>query len=84
VPSSREVLWPRDFLPNALPTARVYTYGYDYYKIQKLGHNSTVAIAEDLLRTVYTERKGGPNDRPIIWVVHSVGGLIVKSVGAYI
>jgi len=25
----RKVFWPRDLLPNDIPDARIYTYGYD-------------------------------------------------------
>ncbi|OJJ87138.1 uncharacterized protein ASPGLDRAFT_80025 [Aspergillus glaucus CBS 516.65] len=70
-------LWLRDFLPKKLPQARIFLYGY----------NSNVAIqssaagirdqAQNLLSRLWLERKGCET-RPILFIAHSLGGIVVK------
>ncbi|KAL9105924.1 MAG: hypothetical protein Q9227_008984 [Pyrenula ochraceoflavens] len=79
VPST--VYWPRDLVPLSFPTARVLTYGYDTrirHKFGSAASKSTVYdIAGDFLVALEAERRGQPS-RPVIFVAHSLGGIIVK------
>ena len=73
-------LWLRDFLPYRLPNARILLFGY----------NSNVAIetsaagvneqAINLLNRFSAQRKHVPPQRPIIFISHSLGGIVVKRV----
>lgn len=76
------VCWPRDLLPLVLPDARVLTFGYDAYVARKHGQIAQIDIshhANDLLNALSNERQQyALATRPIIFVVHSLGGLLCK------
>lgn len=73
-------MWLCDFLPVRLPNARILLFGY----------NSNVAIetsaagvndqAVNLLDRFNAQRKQVSLERPIIFVAHSLGGIVVKRV----
>ena len=75
------VYWPRDLIPLAVPNARVLTYGYDTRIRHKLGpprnSNTIYDLASDFLVELEAERHTKPS-RPILFIVHSLGGIIVK------
>ena len=76
----RKVYWPYDLLPAEFPDARIMTYGYDADVIGTLQgdnvkmnnfttHSQNLMVA---LNAAITD------DAPIIFVAHSLGGIIVK------
>lgn len=75
-----DVCWPRDLLPKQLPNARVLTFGYS-----ALNRDDTPLSIKDLGKTLLESLSiNGRHDkaatRPLIFVAHSFGGLLVKSV----
>lgn len=81
------VFWPRDLLPTTLPGARILTYGYDTHLTLKyignLGREITLYdIARDLLLSLERCRRHDPS-RPILFISHSLGGLVVKDMLRY-
>lgn len=77
-----DVFWLQDLLPKALPSARIFTWGYDVDLGKFLLPTSTMSVsqhAETLLsdlsdvRTTYRARS-----TRIIFVAHSLGGIVVK------
>jgi alpha-beta hydrolase superfamily lysophospholipase len=80
------VFWPSQLLPTALKSAqaRVLTYGYnaDVYAFGSGKSPSTDLIhqhAQTLLANLSLERKSEERTYvPIIWVAHSLGGILVK------
>ncbi|KAI4282990.1 MAG: hypothetical protein L6R38_002516 [Xanthoria sp. 2 TBL-2021] len=75
------VYWPKHLLPEALPSARVFVYGYDTKVRHTLGapvsKNNVYDIASDFLRTLEAERRSQPS-RPLMFIAHSLGGIVVK------
>lgn len=75
------VCWPRDLVPKVVPDARVLSYGYDA-KIQRLfgppvSTHTVYDISNDFSIALEAERQDEPQ-RPIIFIAHSLGGIIVK------
>jgi hypothetical protein len=76
------VFWPKDLLPKAIPDIRVYSWGYDA--------NIERFMSSASLNTVHQHSSNLLNDLadlrdelqnytdPFIFIVHSLGGLIVK------
>ncbi|KAH8202390.1 hypothetical protein TruAng_003463 [Truncatella angustata] len=77
----RAIAWPPDFLPAKLPEARLLTFGYDAYIVQKTvaSSNRLVDHAANLLNDLTNERSSpDASRRRIIFVAHSLGGLVCK------
>ncbi|KAI9716824.1 MAG: hypothetical protein M1812_005164 [Candelaria pacifica] len=74
------IYWPQDLLPSTIPNARILTYGYDADVIglfQARSKDSISQHAQTMLVDVEHEVRNG---KPIIFVAHSLGGIIVKDV----
>ncbi|KAL6408559.1 hypothetical protein AUP68_08419 [Ilyonectria robusta] len=72
-------LWLRDFLPFQIPNARIMSYGYH----SKVTSTKSVAgideFSIDLLERLQEERVTNmERSRPIIFICHSLGGIVVK------
>ncbi|KAI9720649.1 MAG: hypothetical protein M1812_002829 [Candelaria pacifica] len=74
---SNDKLWLRDFLPERLPRARVLLYGYNSNVAFSSSSAGVREFADNLLERLYYKRKKAPS-RPVIFVCHSLGGIIVK------
>ncbi|MCJ1396455.1 hypothetical protein MMC18_009345 [Xylographa bjoerkii] len=70
-------LWLKDFLPERLPNARILLFGYN----ANLAFGASIAgvreQAINLLNRIASKRED-VKDRPIIFVAHDLGGIIVK------
>ncbi|KAH0536662.1 hypothetical protein FGG08_006488 [Glutinoglossum americanum] len=74
--------WPELLLPAIIPQARILTFGYDAdiaHFSEPAGQNSIRDHAADLVAHLAAKRDHieSPN-RPIIFVVHSLGGLVCE------
>jgi len=73
-------------LPATCPTARVFTWGYHTLVVDKKPlrlQNDIFAHAGELLLELAAARSAlGTRARPIIFVAHSTGGILLKEVTA--
>ncbi|KAJ3542903.1 hypothetical protein NM208_g3855 [Fusarium decemcellulare] len=75
--------WPEALLPTKLSRARILTYGYDAYIVGKPAatENGIMDHGLNLLNDLVTERASASSDassRPLVFVAHSLGGLVCK------
>ncbi|KAK5402722.1 hypothetical protein LTR83_008747 [Exophiala xenobiotica] len=82
VGSHRHTFWPHDLLIEDMPLARIFTWGYDAdiaIPFSFASQSSIFQHATQLLSDLADERTLPiQQTRPIIFVAHSLGGLIVK------
>lgn len=77
-----KVYWPQDFLPIDCPTTRILTYGYDSqisHGYKAVDVRGVYGHAKSFLNDIRNARVKNPK-RPLIWIAHSLGGLVVKEV----
>ncbi|RYP17693.1 hypothetical protein DL765_004371 [Monosporascus sp. GIB2] len=73
--------WPKELLSPRLSRVRILTYGYDAYAERKsaAGSNRLVDHARNLLNDLTTDRSFyNALFRPLIFVTHSLGGIVCK------
>ncbi|KAI2820123.1 hypothetical protein CBS115989_1299 [Aspergillus niger] len=74
--------WPKSLLPSILPTARILTFGYDAFVVdwrRPVSENFIGNHAWNLLTSLSSYRDNDDtNERPVIFVCHSLGGLVCK------
>ncbi|KAI8950933.1 hypothetical protein F4801DRAFT_601739 [Xylaria longipes] len=74
--------WPKMLLASKLPTARILTFGYDAYVSDwrhVVSQNQISNHAYNLLASLANYRENnGTDEHPIIFVCHSLGGLVCQ------
>ncbi|KAI0861805.1 hypothetical protein F4860DRAFT_159420 [Xylaria cubensis] len=72
------MLWLEDFLPDAIPQARIMTFGYDSLLLS-CATGQIEDFARDLLNRLWALRNSRETiNRPLVFVAHSLGGIVVK------
>ena len=71
-------MWLRDALPHDLPGARVLTYGYDTRLVGSHSFQNLEDVALKFRRSLKIALGDRPSDRPLIFIAHSLGGLVLK------
>lgn len=75
------VYWPLDLLAKDFPNSRIFTFGYDSHVSNWFkGPAASLDIysyGESLLNGIEARRREDP-ERPLIFIVHSLGGLVLK------
>ncbi|RYP18020.1 hypothetical protein DL767_009912 [Monosporascus sp. MG133] len=78
------VFWPRDYLTEDIPEARVWTYGYNADVVRGMfqadNQNSVSQHGQDLATHFKRDIENEGFQEPTIFVAHSLGGIIVKDV----
>ncbi|CCT76220.1 uncharacterized protein FFB20_13588 [Fusarium fujikuroi] len=84
--SKTTTYWPRDKVPQTLPSARVWTFGYD----TKIGspfrpenQNTIYGEGKELVASLADVRPANEENVPLIFVAHSLGGIVVKQALRY-
>jgi len=72
-----DVTWPKDLLPGVQPQTRVLSFGYSGDVYKNPSHSGIRDIARSLLSSLKL-RRHSDRDRPIVFLGHCLGGLIVK------
>lgn len=72
-------LWLQDFLPQSIPEARIFTFGYN----ANIAFSKSISKIDDYARTLLERLKARRKDfpdarRPIIFICHSLGGVVFK------
>lgn len=77
--SDGKVCWPLDFLGKDIPNARIITWGYDssIANFFKPASQESIFNHGDTLMSDLSQLRG-ETKRPIVFVCHSMGGLVVK------
>ncbi|KAI9736601.1 MAG: hypothetical protein M1834_000805 [Cirrosporium novae-zelandiae] len=79
VPNGNAV-WLRDWLPQQVSNARILTYGYDSRLLKNKSKCTIEQLASKFLEALKTSRGSeSERQRPIIFIAHDLGGLLVKS-----
>jgi hypothetical protein len=78
--ASNNKMWLKDFLPSQLPTARILLFGYNANVAFETSIAGVTEYAENLLNRLRGKRRVPRTamTRPIIFVCHSLGGIITK------
>ncbi|KAF8537384.1 hypothetical protein BDD12DRAFT_918067 [Trichophaea hybrida] len=78
---SDDVYWLEDLLAAGIPNARILTYGYDSHVSAffsgAANQKNIYQYGRNLLNGLEAIRRQNPT-RPIIFIVHSLGGIILK------
>lgn len=80
--SKKNVYWPRDLLKDDFPNARIITFGYNT-KVANVGGTVNRGNIFDHARTLLhglEQRRRKAEDRHLVFVAHSLGGILVKEV----
>ncbi|XP_063709707.1 protein SERAC1 isoform X2 [Culicoides brevitarsis] len=77
--------WPMEWIPEDFPNARILGLNYESSLTQWYGTNCPCLKNASQLKPRATEfldkiTKAGVGQRPIVWIGHSMGGLIIKSI----
>ncbi|CAG7850070.1 SubName: Full=Related to kinesin light chain {ECO:0000313/EMBL:CCA74551.1} [Serendipita indica DSM 11827] len=73
------IMWLRDLLPNDLPNARILSYGYDAdTRSQECVSTQTIDRHGDSFVKALSRKRSDVPRRPIIFIAHDLGGIILK------
>jgi len=70
-------LWLRDDLPRCVDESRIFLYRYDATVVYGKDRGTFIGKASELLEAIRIKRRG-IEARPILFLGHSMGGLLIK------
>ena len=72
-------MWLRDALPQYLPNARIFIYGYDSKLAGSHSFQNLSDLASRFRASLRVALGSVSRDRPLIFIAHSLGGLVRKN-----
>lgn len=76
--NSKTFMWIRDALPKSMPNIRPILYGYDTTLVDSNSFQSIFDLARGLLDQLKANGWASPAPKPLIFLAHSLGGLVLK------
>lgn len=77
-------MWLRDQLPRDRPSFRVMCYGYDSMLIGSNSFQTIDHLASNFAKQLVDMRISSNTRNPIVFLAHSLGGIILKGALAYL
>ncbi|RYP12932.1 hypothetical protein DL765_007102 [Monosporascus sp. GIB2] len=74
----KKTIWLRDLLPEMFPQARIMTFEYNASAIASASPHGIADNARALVQTLKNQREDNARGRPIVFIGHSLGGLVIK------
>ncbi len=74
----KSFMWIRDVLPERIPSTRFVIYGYDTTLVQSNSFQTILDLAGSLIQELKANGWGSPTAKPFFFLVHSLGGVILK------
>ena len=71
-------MWLKDAVPQYLPNARVLIYGYDSKLVGSRSFQNLSDVGSGFRASLKVALGSIPRERPLIYVAHSLGGLVLK------
>lgn len=71
-------MWIRDELPQYLPMVRFILYGYDTVLRPSNSFQTIPDLANSLINTLKAEGWTSPTSKPLMFLAHSLGGVLLK------
>jgi protein SERAC1 len=72
------VIWPRDWLSQEFPHARIISLGYDMPISKWIGDG--LPIQDQAMIALKKLKLAKIGDKPVVFITHSFGGLLVKQI----
>lgn len=83
-----DFMWIRDALAKEFPDCRLFIYGYDTTMVQSTSHQSILDLGSQLASSVEglisATITGSESGRSLIFLGHSLGGLVVEQVRTHL
>ncbi|KAF3022635.1 hypothetical protein E8E14_013971 [Neopestalotiopsis sp. 37M] len=74
----KSYMWIRDTLPTTIGGVRFILFGYDTTLNDSNSFQSIVDLADSLYLTLQTNGWGSPSAKPLVFLAHSLGGVLLK------
>ncbi len=74
----KSFMWIRDALPTGLPGIRFLLYGYDTTLANSQSFQTIADLSRTLLLTLEANGWASPATKPLIFLAHSLGGVLLK------